>query len=317
MKTVLVTRRVPEPGLALLRSRGFRVVVPEKDRPLPRADLLRWVKNADGLLTQLVDRVDAGVFAAAPRLRVVANYAVGHDNIDKEAARERGVVVTNTPDVLTEATAEMAWALLLGAARRIVEGDRGVRAGDFKGWAPGLHLGQGVSGKILGVVGAGRIGAAVARMSTGFRMRVLYWGRSRNRVLEKAVGARRVPLDRLLRESDFVTLHVPGSAATRHMIGRRELALMKPTAVLVNTARGTIVDEKALVTALRKKRVFAAGLDVYEKEPLLAPGLARLPNAVLAPHAGSATLETRTRMATLAAGNIAAVLAGHKPLTPV
>lgn len=317
MKTVLVTRRIPEPGLALLRGRGFRVIVHRPDRPMSRSELLTGVSRADGLLAQLVDRIDGPIFDAAPRLRVVANYAVGHDNIDKAAARARGVAVTNTPGVLTDATAELAWALLLAAARRVAEGDRNLRAAAFPGWAPLFHLGQGVRGKTLGIVGAGRIGAAVARMSAGFEMRVLYWGRSKNRDLESTRGARRVSLDRLMKESDFVSIHLPGGPGTRRLIGRRELALMKPTAVLVNTARGTVIDETALVAALRRGRPFAAGLDVYENEPRLAPGLARLPNVVLAPHVGSATLETRTRMALLAAENVAAVLSGRKPPTPV
>ena len=227
------------------------------------------------------------------------------------------MAVTNTPGVLTDATAELAWALLLAAARRVAEGDRNLRAAAFPGWAPLFHLGQGVRGKTLGIVGAGRIGAAVARMSAGFEMRVLYWGRSKNRDLESTRGARRVSLDRLMKESDFVSIHLPGGPGTRRLIGRRELALMKPTAVLVNTARGTVIDETALVAALRRGRPFAAGLDVYENEPRLAPGLARLPNVVLAPHVGSATLETRTRMALLAAENVAAVLSGRKPPTPV
>jgi len=317
MKTVLVTRRIPEPGLALLRKQGLRVIVHGRDRPMTRSELLKGVARAEGLLAQLVDRIDETVFDAAPRLRVVANYAVGHDNIDKDAARARGVTVTNTPRVLTDATAELAWALLLSAARRVAEGDRQLRVAAFPGWAPLFHLGQGLRGKTLGIVGAGRIGAAVARMSAGFEMRVIYWGRSRNREMEAKQDARRVALDRLLRESDFVSIHLPGGPGTRRLIGRRELSLMKPTAVLVNTARGTVVDEKALVAALRRGRPFAAGLDVYEKEPRLAPGLARLPNVVLAPHIGSATLETRTGMALLAAENIAAVLSGKKPLTPV
>lgn len=317
MKTVLVTRRIPDPGLAVLRQRGFRTIVHAPDRPMTRSELLKGVARADGLLSQLVDRVDGAVFAAAPRLRVVANYAVGHDNIDKEAARARGVTVTNTPGVLTEATAELAWALLLSAARRVAEGDRAIRSRGFPGWAPMFHLGQGISGKTLGIVGAGRIGSAVARMSTGFRMPILYWGRSRNPALEKGTGARRAALDDLLRRSDFVSIHLPGGAGTRRLIGRRELNLMKPTAVLVNTARGTVVDERALVAALKRGRPFAAGLDVYEEEPRLAPGLAVLPNVVLAPHAGSATIETRTRMAVLAAQNVVAVLSGKKPPTPV
>jgi glyoxylate reductase len=315
---VYVTRRIPEGGLKLLSERGFPPDVSPHDRPLGREELLEAVKGRAALLTQLVDRIDAQVLdAAGPVLKVVANYAVGYDNIDVAAARARGVVVTNTPDVLTDATAELAWSLLLAAARRVPEGHEMTRDGGFKGWAPLLLLGRGVTGKTLGVAGAGRIGRAFARMSKGFGMKVLYWSRRPSEELERETGARRVDLETLLKESDYVSLHVPLTADTRHLIGARELAWMKPTAVLVNTARGPVVDEGALVAALESRRIFAAGLDVYEKEPALHPGLAGLPNVVLAPHTGSATVESRDRMSLLAAENLALVLQGRPPTTPV
>lgn len=314
---VYVTRRIPPAGLEFLKARGLRVEVSPHDRPLTREELLAAVKGRDAVLTQLVDRIDAEVLDAAPGLQIVANYGVGYDNIDVRAAAERGVTVTNTPGVLTEATAELAWTLLLAAARRIVEGDALTRAGRFDGWGPMLLLGQGVTGKTLGVVGPGRIGTAMALMSKGFRMRVLYWGRRTNETLEKELGARRVELEELLKESDFISLHVSLNEATRGLIGRRELGLMKPGAVLVNVARGPVVDEGALAEALKEGRIFAAGLDVYEKEPALAPGLSERSNAILAPHIGSATVETRDRMSLLAAENILAVLEDRPPLTPV
>lgn len=312
-----VTRGIPESGLAYLRDQGVTVDLHPEDRPMSIEELTALASRVDGLITQLVDRVDAPLLSAAPRLRVVANYAVGFDNIDVKAARARGVVVTNTPDVLTDATADLAWGLLLAAARRVVEGDRLVRDGKFLGWAPLLHRGVDVAGKSLGLVGAGRIGSAVARRARGFNMRILYWGRRSNTALEQESGARRVSLEELLTESDFVSLHVPLAPETRYLIDEKALARMKPTAVLVNTARGPVVDEAALVRALRERKIFAAGLDVFEKEPALTPGLAELPNVVLAPHAGSATFDTRDRMARLAAENVWAVLSGRPPLTPV
>jgi glyoxylate reductase len=314
---VFVTRRIPPEGLAVLRDHGFAVELNPEDRPMTKLEIIGSLNGVDALLTQLVDPVDREVIEAGKSLRVIATYAAGYDNIDVSAAVERGIVVTNTPRVLTEATAEMAWSLLLSAARRVAEGDRLTRSAGFQGWAPLFHLGQGVSGKVLGIVGAGRIGTAVARMSRGFGMKILYWGRTRNVEIEQELGGRKVELTDLLKESDFVSLHVPLNAGTRYLIGEKELALMKPTSVLVNTARGPVIDEAALVLALRGGRPFAAGLDVYEKEPALTPGLADLPNVVLAPHAGSATVETRARMAVLAAENIAAVLEGRPPLTPV
>jgi lactate dehydrogenase-like 2-hydroxyacid dehydrogenase len=315
--SIYVTRRIPESGLALLRRVG-RVEVNPRDRPLSRRELLAAARGRAAMVTQLVDRVDEAVLAAAgPRLRIVANYAAGHDNIDLAAAGRRGIVVTNTPDVLTDATAELAWALILAASLRLVEADAFTRSGRFRGWGPTLLVGKGITGKTLGVAGGGRIGSAVARLSRGFRMRVLYWGRRRNPGMERETGAVRVGWRRLLAESDVVSLHVPLGRGTRHLLGRREIGWMKRGAVLVNTARGAVVDERALVAALKRGKVFAAGLDVYEREPALSPGLAALRNVVLSPHVGSATEEARSAMAVLAARNVRAVLSGRAPLTPV
>ena len=242
---------------------------------------------------------------------------MGTDNIDVAAATERGVAVTNTPGVLTLATAEMAWSLLLAAARRVAEGDRITRSGKFAGWGPTLYLGRAVTGKTLGVIGAGRIGTAFARLSKGFRMEVLYRARRPNRALERELGARRTSLPEILKRSDFLSLHVDLNPSTRGMIGRKEFSLMKPSAVLVNTSRGPVIDEKELVRALKSRKISAAGLDVYEREPRLAPGLASLDNAVLAPHAGSATTEARAAMAELAAENLILALSGRRPKTCV
>lgn len=256
----------------------------------------------DALLSLLTDRVDAALLAACPSLGIVANMAVGTDNVDVAAATRLGIAVANTPDVLTDATADLAFGLLLAAARRIVPGDRLVRAGEFSGWRPDLGMGHQVTGKRLLIVGPGRIGRAVAERAAGFRMHVEPWGRRATR-----------PLHDALAEADFVSLHVPLDASTRHLIGEPQLRAMRPHAVLVNTSRGPVIDEATLVRALREGWIGAAGLDVFEREPALAPGLSDLPNVVLTPHIGSATYETRHRMATLAAENVTAWLRGEAP----
>lgn len=309
--SVFVTRRVPESGLDLLREHCEQLDVSPHDRPASRDEILAGVAGRDGVLCHLTDRIDDQVLAAAgPRCRVFANYAVGYNNIDLAAAARRGIVVTNTPGVLTETTADLAWALLMSVARRIVESDRFFRTGRWDGWGPMQFLGHDVHGATLGVVGAGRIGRAVARRGTGFSMRVLYASRRENADMQ-ALGARRVDLDTLLTESDFVSLHVPLSDETRHLIGRRELALMKPGACLINTARGPVVDEAALVESLRARQIAGAGMDVYENEPLPAPGLVELDNAVCVCHLGSATEATRSEMSLMAARNLLAAMRGE------
>ena len=286
---VRVRAGVPESALRVLAEAGFDADV----GPLE-------VEGCDALLCLLTDRIDEALLARAPRLRIVANMAVGTDNVDLAAARARGVAVSNTPDVLTDATADLAFALLLAAARRLPWADRYVRAGGFVGWRPDLGIGLDVTGRTLGVVGWGRIGRAVAERARGFRMEVIWHGRSGG-----------VSLDELLARSDFVSLHVPLTPETRHLIGERELRRMRPHALLVNTARGPIVDEAALVRALREGWIAGAGLDVFEREPALTNGLADLPQVALAPHLGSATTATRSRMAELAAENIVAALRGQ------
>jgi glyoxylate reductase len=314
---VFVTRPLPEPGVAPLAAAGFDVRTNREDRPLSRTELLDGARDADAIVTTLSDRIDADLLDAAPRLKVVANYAVGFDNVDVAEARRRGVEVTTTPDVLSEATADLAWALLLAAARRLGEGERLVRAGEWKGPAPTQLLGQPVGGRTLGIVGMGAIGRAVARRARGFSMPVVYFNRNRVPVeVERELGARFVALDELLSTADYVSLHAPLNDQSRHLIDAAALARMKPTAVLVNTARGALVDEVELVRALRERTIAAAGLDVYEREPLLADGLAQLDNVVLSPHVGSATTDTRGAMVRLCIDNVVAVLAGRPAVTP-
>jgi len=286
---VRVRTGVPEVAERLLRAAGLALEVGSLT-----------AAGADALLCLLTDRIDSRFLEGARHLRIVANMAVGTDNVDLAAAARLGIPISNTPDVLTDATADLAFALLLAAARRLAWADRFVRGGGFVGWSPDVGIGLDVTGRTLGIVGAGRIGRAVAERARGFRMEVLFHSRSGG-----------VSLGELLARSDFVSLHVPLSATTRHLIGARELAAMKRTAVLVNTARGPIVDEAALVHALRSGEIAAAGLDVFEREPALAPGLADLPQVVLAPHVGSATIATRDRMAEVAARNVIAALRGE------
>jgi glyoxylate reductase len=311
---VLVTRGVPEPVRARLAG-GCRLEVWEGEGVMPRAELLDRVAGKAGLLAMLTDRVDAELLdRAGPGLLVVANFAVGYDNLDLDACTARGVLATNTPDVVTEATADMTWALLLAAARRVAEGDRFLRARRPWVWGPEFFLGFEVHGRTLGVIGLGRIGRAVARRAAGFAMPVVYTAGHRLPPEEEAaLGVAWRELDELLAEADFVTVHTGLSPATRHLIGAERLARMKPTAVLVNTARGPIVDEAALVAALRAGELGAAGLDVFEREPKLHPGLLELDNVTVAPHLGTATLATRVAMGMAAAGNLLAAVEGRRP----
>jgi glyoxylate reductase len=310
---VFVTRRIPEPGLDLLRT-VCDVDVSEEDRVLTREEIIEGVRGKDALLCLLTDDIDAAVLDASPGLKVVANYAVGYNNIDVDAATQRKIPVTNTPGVLTETTADFAWALLMCTARRVVESDKFTRAGLFRGWAPMLLLGCDVFAKTLGIVGFGRIGEAVARRASGFSMEVLYYDdRRRDPEEEGRLGVRYATFDELLRRSDFISIHVPLLESTRHLFGASEFRAMKNTAILINTARGPVVDERALVDALRAREIAGAGLDVYEAEPALEPGLIELDNVVLAPHIASASVETRTKMAIMAAENVLAALRGEVP----
>lgn len=315
---VVLTRRMPPPAAELLGGAGHAVDTFDSDDPPPRGDLLRRVAGAAGVLATLTERIDAEFLAAAGRsLRVVANFAVGYDNIDVPACAAAGVVATNTPDVLTDATADLTWALILAAARRLGEGARLVRSGGWTGWTPSQLLGLELRGATLGIIGAGRIGTAVGLRSAGFGMRVCYAHPRPNAELDERVGGVRVPLETLLADADVISLHAPMRPANRRMIGPAEFARMRPSAILINTARGPLIDETALVEALRTRRLAAAGLDVYEHEPRITSGLIDLPNVVLLPHLGSATHATRKRMSRMAAENILAVLAGRPPLNPI
>jgi len=315
---IVVTRRIPDPAIALLEGAGDVWVSPH-DRPLSADELHSAVAGADAAVTLLHDRVDdAFLDAAGPALRIVANVAVGYDNVDVEACARRGVVVSNTPGVLTEATADIAFALILMSTRRLGEGERLIRARTPWSWSMFFMLGTGLQGKTLGIVGLGKIGQATARRARAFGMEIAYAGRRRAAEdVEAELSARFLPLDELLTTADVVTLHCPLSAETRHLIDAAALARMQPSTHLVNTTRGPVVDEAALAEALRAGAIAGAGLDVFEREPEVHPDLLELENVVLIPHLGSATIETRTAMGVLAAENVVAVLGGSAPVTPV
>ncbi|RLF38066.1 MAG: D-glycerate dehydrogenase [Thermoplasmata archaeon] len=310
---VFVTRKIPEEGLKILEKGCDEVQVFPHDRIPKKKEIIEGIKGKDGLLCLLTDPIDKEVISSGDRLKAISIYAAGYDNVDVKEATKRGIIVSNTPDVLTDATAELAWALLFAVARRVVEGDRFTRSGKFRGWSPLLMLGKRISGSTLGIIGAGRIGTAFALKSKGLNMKVLYYNRSKNEVLEKELGARKVSLEDLLKQSDFISIHLPLTPETYHLIGEKELSMVKKGAVIINTARGAIIDERALVKALKEKRIFGAGLDVYENEPEVNEELKKLDNVVLLPHIGSATFETRVKMAILAAENLVASLKGEKP----
>ncbi len=314
---ILISRTIPPEAIALARA-GATVDLHPGPQPLPKPELVARLRDKEGLICLITDAIDAEVLQGAPRLKVVSNVAVGYNNIDVAAATARGIVVTNTPDVLTETTADFAWALLMAAARRLVEADQYVRAGKFTQWEMMLLIGADAHGKTLGILGFGRIGRAMARRARGFGMRILYNDALRaDPATERELGATFVDKATLLKESDFVTLHTPLLPDTRHLIGAAELKMMKRTAFLINAARGPIVNEAQLVEALREGGIAGAGLDVYEDEPKVHPGLLSLPNVVLAPHIASASHDTRIKMGTLAVENCLAVLAGKRPPTPV
>ena len=303
-----LTRRLPEAAMKRLED-FFDLRVNPLDRAVEPAELLQEVSDVQALICLLSDRIDQAVIDAAPHLKVISNYAVGYNNIDVPYASKRGIAVCNTPGVLTESTADLVWALIMAACRRIPESERYLRAGEFRGWEPMLMLGQDIYQKTLGIIGLGRIGKAVAKRAVGFEMKILYHNhRPLNEDLPFAAQA--VGLDELLSESDIISIHAPLTPATHHLLGARELGLMKSSAVLINSARGAIVDEQALIKALQDKSIFAAGLDVYENEPEIPRELLSLENVVLLPHIGSASITTRTRMGLLAAENAMAIVSG-------
>ncbi len=310
---VFLTRTLPDPVMGRLRE-GFDLLCPSEDYALSKAEILAGVKDREALISMLSDPVDTEVLAAAPALRIIANYAVGYNNIDLETATARRIAVTNTPGVLTETTADLTWALLLTVGRRLVEGDRLVRERRWRGWAPTQLLGADIHGKTLGIIGMGRIGQSVARRAMGFGMRVLYYSRTRLDVrVDRELAAQFQTLHDLLAASDFVTVHTPLSPSTHHLLGPKEFARMKRTAFLINTSRGPVVDEAALVEALESGQIAGAGLDVYEKEPEVPERLLRLPQVVLLPHLGSASVETRIRMGEMVLDNLRAFFEGRHP----
>jgi len=318
MSRVVVTGRIPETALEKLRAE-HEVDAWSGPESIGREELLRRVAGADAVVSLLTERIDAELLdAAGPQLKVVANVAVGYDNIDVPACTDRGIVATNTPGVLTEATADIALGLILAATRRLGEGERLIRSGQAWKWGMFFLLGSSLQGKTLGIVGMGGIGQATARRAKAFGMEIVYQSRSEiDPAIAAELGARRVELDELLAISDVVSLHCPYGPATHHLIGAAQLASMKSSAYLVNTARGPIVDEVALASALREAQIAGAGLDVFENEPSVHPGLLELENVVLVPHLGSATVETRTGMAMLAADNTLAVLSNERPPAPI
>ncbi len=316
-KSVFISSTLPREAVGLI-PRDFTLDYNNSEVPLSKAELVSRLNGKDGLICHIISTIDEEVLASAPTLKVVANVAVGYNNIDVAAARRRGVIVTNTPDVLTETTADFAWTLLMATARRVVEADHYARSGRWTAWKWDLLWGADVHGTTLGIVGFGRIGRAVARRALGFNMRVLYHDAVRaDAAVERELSATATDLETLLREADFVTLHTNLTPETRHLIGERTLRLMRKSAIIVNAARGPIVDEAVLAQALREGWIAGAGLDVFEEEPRIHPDLLPLQNVVLAPHIASASRDTRIAMATLAVRNCVAVLEGKAPITPV
>lgn len=314
---IYITRKIPERGIDKLKAKGYEVDVNPEDKVLFKEELVSALKQKpyDAVLCLLTDKIDKEIFEAVPTAKIFANYAVGFDNIDLKVAAEKKIMITNTPGVLTETVAEHTFALMLAISRRIAEADTFTKAGSYKGWAPMLLLGTDLSHKTLGVVGLGRIGSRVAyHGAKGFDMKVVYYDVNRNEEFEKEFNAEfKSNVDDVLKESDFISIHVPLLDSTKHLINRQRLSIMKPTAYLINTSRGPVIDEKALVEALKNKTIKGAALDVFENEPLLAPGLAELENVILTPHIASATEETRSKMSDLAAANIIEALEARTP----
>lgn len=314
---VFITRKIPSIAKELLKENGFSVKVFPHDRIISREELIRSATNADGIIALLTEKYDKEMIDQLPKCKIIANYAVGYNNIDIEYAKLKGIIVTNTPNVLTDATAEIAASLILACARRIPEAENFMREKKFKGWEPELLKGVQLSGKTFGIVGAGRIGQATAKRIKGFGCKIIYYNKSKKTDFENELNAKKVSLNKLMADSDFISIHLPLSAKTNYLLNKEKLELMKPQAIIVNTARGEIIDEKYLIKMLKKKRIFSAGFDVYENEPIVNNRLLKLKNVVLLPHIGSATFETRNNMAELVAKNVIGVLNNKKPLTPV
>ncbi|MEP0860812.1 MAG: D-glycerate dehydrogenase [Ignavibacterium sp.] len=316
-KKVFITYQIPEIGIELIRKKGFDVKVYSKEKLISRQELIKNVKDADAVISLLTDKIDKDVIDQMKRCKIIANYAVGFNNIDIEYARRKNIIVTNTPDVLTDSTADLAMTLVLACARRLNEGEKIVRERKFKGWRPKLLLGYELKDKTFGIIGMGRIGFAVAKRAYAFGCRIIYYSNKKNPDAENLLNAKKVSLTSLMKNSDIISLHVPLTNKTKNLINSEMLDLLKKNAIFINTARGEVVDEKYLIEILRKKKIFSAGFDVYENEPDLNPELLKLDNVVLLPHIGSATHEARNAMSELAAKNVIVVLSGKNPLTPV
>ena len=314
---VFITRLIPSIGIELLKKKGFEVSVYKKDNPIPRKELLRQVRDCDALIPLLSDRIDKELIDQMKRCKVIANYAVGFNNIDVDYAKSKGIIVTNTPDVLTDSTADLAMALVLACARRITEAEKFIRDKKFVGWKPQLLLGMELRNKYFGILGAGRIGTETAKRARAFGCKILYYSNSTNKFLETKLNAKKLSLSSILKKSDILSIHLPLNTKTYHLLNEKNLILLKKSAILINTARGEIVDEKILFSMLKHKKIFAAGLDVYEDEPNIKKELYNLNNVILLPHIGSATIEARNNMSLLAAKNVIVVLTGKRALTPV
>jgi glyoxylate reductase len=314
---VFITGDLPGNAVDLLLKNKIEVVVFDKDRALTKEEFVKYAKDADGVISLLRDKIDSEIIDSMPNCKVIANYAVGFNNIDVAYAKKKKIVVVNTPDVLTDSTADIAMSLVLACARRIPEGEKIVRNKKFKGWGPKLLLGYELRNKNFGILGAGRIGAATALRAKAFGCNILYYSNHQNLKLEKATGAIKMPLKTLIKNSDVISIHLPLTAKTNNLLNEGILKLLKPSAILINTARGEVVDEKVLIQMLKEKKIFSAGFDVYQNEPNINPELFKLDNVVLLPHIGSATVEARTEMADLSAKNVIAVLSGKKAITPV
>jgi len=314
---VFITRDIPEVAYNLLQRNRINFDYYKEDRPIPKNILRKKVKDCDALIPLLTEQIDSHLIDQMPNCKVIANYAVGYNNIDVEYAKSKKIFVTNTPNVLTESTADLTIALVLACARRLCEAEMIVRLQKYKGWKPKMLLGVELKGKIFGILGAGRIGSAIAARAHSFGTKIIYYDSHKNYVLEKNYNAKKVTLNTLLGKSDFISVHLPLNENTHHFLNKERLSLVKPTAILINTARGEIIDESYLIKMLKKNKIRSAGFDVYENEPAISKELLKLSNVVLLPHIGSATEEARNGMAILAVRNVINVLKGKKPITPV
>lgn len=314
---IFITRKIPEAGILLLKKKGFEVYVYKEDNAIPRKELFNKIKDCDGVITLLSDKIDKEVIDKMEKCKVIANYAVGFNNIDVEYAKKKGIVVTNTPDVLTDSTADLTMALVLACARKIPESEKFVRNKKFMGWSPKLFLGTELRDKYFGILGAGRIGTEVAKRAYAFGCKILYYSNSKNQYLESKLKAKKLSLNSILKKSDIISLHLPLNQKSKSLLNKEKLDLLKPSSILINTARGEILDESYLIKMLKQNKITAAGFDVYQNEPNLNKEFYKLKNVILLPHIGSATVEARDKMSILAAKNVIAVLSGKRAITSV